>query len=127
MPEAPAPTSGNPVNGLTSVGAPGGTCPSPDRRGSPQYKTGDRRNFNLQGASIQTAFQRLNLQRYPIVVDTIATVNARLSIFHRVIEAKTRAEVVGVSSSLPTEERQDDRVELTCAADVFDIGIQFVT
>ncbi len=51
---------------------------------------------------------------------------ARMSVFQRVIEAKARTEVVGVSSSLPVQKRQDQRIELTCAADVFYIGIQFV-
>ena len=83
-------------------------------------------HFNRQGPPIQATLQRLNLQRYTIVVDSIAAMNACVPIFRRVIETDARAKVVSVSSAFPMQERQNERIELTGAADVFDIGIEFV-
>ena len=47
-------------------------------------------------------------------------------VFGCVIKANTQAKVVGVPAALAMQERQDDRIELIDAADVFDVSIKFV-
>ena len=68
-------------------------------------------HFNRQRAPIQTAFQRLNLERDAIVVDAITAVDAGAAVFGGVVEADARSEIVVVPSSRAVQERQDYRIE----------------
>src|SRR6185503_9409153 len=94
------------------------------RRGDEKDVTGCHRN--RERAAIQAALQRLNLKGDAIVIDTITAMQARATIFSRIIKANPWAEIIRVPAALPMQERQNNRIELADAADVLDVGIEFI-
>ncbi len=61
-----------------------------------------------QGAAVETALERLNLQGDAIVVEAVAAAHARASIGGRPVEANARAQVVRVTPARAADERQHD-------------------
>ena len=83
--------------------------------------------FDRQRATVQAAFERLDLKGNPVVIDPVSAAHARLAAAGCPIEPQPRAEVVRVARASPAQERLHQRVDLAGSADVLDVGVQLVT
>src|SRR5262249_41661216 len=84
-------------------------------------------HFDRKRASVETAFECLNLERHTGVVNSVTSMNARLPVIGGKVEPDARRKVVLVSFSLALQKRQDQRVQFIDAAYIFHVGVELVT
>jgi len=83
-------------------------------------------NLNRQRATVKTALERLDFESDAVVINAVSAVNTRAQVRRRIIKADARREVVRVFSSRAVQERKNQRIQLVCATDVFDVGIELI-
>jgi hypothetical protein len=85
-----------------------------------------RPDLDRQGPAVEAALQGDDLERHPVVVDAVAPVDARASLFCRPVESDAGGPVVAVALAVALQERLRERIDLVVSADVLDVGVQLI-